>query len=84
MKDLEPEVPPAVVAVTVTDPVVWAGELTFILLVLTKVTEPAEMTVPPNVTVVAPETKPLPVRVTVVPPPVGPALGVSLVMVGGP
>ena len=34
---------------------------------LTKVTEPAGMTVPPNVTVVAPETKPLPLNVTNVP-----------------
>ena len=53
-----------------------------ICVVLTKVTEPAGMVVPPNVTVVAPETKLLPVRVTVVPPAVGPAPGVTLVTVG--
>ena len=49
------------------------GEVTFTSVALTKVTEPAGMVVPPNVTVVAPETKPLPVRVTTVPPAVGPA-----------
>ena len=76
------EVPPAVVAVTVTVPAPWAGEVTLISVVLTKVTEPAGIIVPPNVTVVAPETKPVPVRVTVVPPAAGPAPGVTLVMVG--
>ena len=60
-----------------------AGELTLIWVVLTKVTEPAAIVVPPNVTVVAPETKPVPVSVTVVPPTIGPAAGVTLVMVGG-
>src|SRR3974390_2900890 len=40
------------------------------------------MTVPPNVTVVAPETKPVPVRVTEVPPVVWPVLGATLVIVG--
>ena len=78
------EVPPAVVAFTVTVPAVCDGEVTLIWVVLTKVTEPAGMAVPPNVTVVAPETNPLPVIVTVVPPAVGPAAGVTLVMVGAP
>jgi hypothetical protein len=38
---------------------------------------------PPKVTVVLPATKLLPVMVTVVPPPVGPAFGVTDVIVGG-
>ena len=71
------------VAFTVTLAAVCDGEVTLIAVVLTKVTEPAGMVVPPNVTVVAPETKPLPVRVTTVPPAVGPALGVTLVIAGG-
>ena len=78
----DPEVPPEVVAFTVTVPAAWAGELTLTWEALTKVTEAAGMTVPPTVTVVAPETKPVPVRVSEVPPAVGPALGVTLVMVG--
>ena len=69
------EVPPAVVAFTVTAPAPWAGEVTLIWEVLRKVTEPAGMVAPPNVTVVAPETNPLPVRVTVVPPATGPLAG---------
>ena len=55
----EPELPPAVVAFTVTVAAV-RGEVTLIAVALTKVTEPAGIVVPPNVTVVAPETKPLP------------------------
>ena len=70
------------VAFTVTVPAVCEGEVTLIAVALTKVTEPLGIVVPPNVTVVAPETKPLPVRVTTVPPAVGPAAGVTLVMVG--
>ena len=77
----DPEVPPAVVAFTVTVPAAWAGVPTLIWVVLTKVTEPCDC-VPPNVTVVAPETKPVPVMVTTVPPRIGPAAGVILVMVG--
>ncbi len=78
----DPEVPPVVVALTVTVAAPWDGEVTLIFVALTKVTEPAGMTVPPNVTVVAPETKLLPVSVTVVPPVAGPFVGVTLVMVG--
>ena len=70
------------VAFTVTVPAAWEGEVTFTSVVLTKVTEPLGIVVPPNVTEVAPETKPLPVRVTTVPPAVGPTPGVTLVMVG--
>ena len=75
----EAEVPPAVVAFTVTVPAPWEGECTLICVVLTKVTATV---VPPNVTLVAPVTKPVPVRVTVVPPAVGPVEGVTLEMVG--
>ena len=71
-------------AFTVTVPAPWAGEITLISVALTKVTVPFGIVVPPNVTAVAPETKPLPVRVTTVPPAVGPASGVTLVMDGGP
>ena len=62
-----PEVPPTVVAFTVTVPAPWAGEATLISVVLTKVTDPEAMVVPPNVTEVPPETNPVPVRVTEVP-----------------
>jgi hypothetical protein len=77
-----PEVPATVVAVTVTAPALWAGEVTETCVLLTKVTVEAGIVVPPNVTVVAPETNPLPVRVTVVPPLVSPELGVTLVTMG--
>lgn len=76
------EVPAGVVAFTVTVPAPWAGDVTMIWVVLTKVTVPAPTMVPPKVTVVAPVTNPVPVRVTVVPPAVGPTGGVTLVTVG--
>ena len=72
------------VAFTVTVAAAWEGECTLIWVELTKVTVWAAIVVPPNVTVVAPETKFEPVRVIVVPPAVLPAAGVTLVMVGGP
>ena len=53
-----------------------------ILVVLTNVTFAVASVVPPNVTGGGRLTKPVPVRVTVVPPAVGPADGVTLVMVG--
>src|SRR3974390_283384 len=78
----EVEVPPAVVAFTVTVAAACGGEVTLTSVVLTKVTEAAGIVVPPNVTVVAPVMNAVPVRVTVVPPAVGPAPGVILVTVG--
>jgi hypothetical protein len=78
-----PEVPAMVVAVTVTVPALWAGDVTLTWVVLMNVTAPVGMVVPPNVTVVAPETNPVPVRVTVVPPVVSPEFGVTLEIVGG-
>ena len=78
----EGEVPAGVVTFTVTVPAAWAGEPTFTCVVLSKVTVWAGIVVPPNVTVVSPVTKPVPVRVTTVAPEVGPAAGVTLVMVG--
>jgi hypothetical protein len=76
------EVPPAVLAVTVTVPGTWAGEVTRICVLFTKVAVAAGIVVPPNVTVVAPETKSVPVRVTVVPPEVDPEDGATLDTVG--
>lgn len=76
------EVPPAVVTFTVTVPGAWPGAVTRSSVVLTKWTVPGVTVVAPKATVVAPVTKPVPVRVTVVPPVVGPADGVTLVMVG--
>ncbi len=76
------EVPLAVVTVTSTVPVP-DGELTVRVVELVTSTEvPA---VDPKSTVVAPapETKPVPVTVTEVPPAWGPLVGLTLVTVGG-
>ena len=77
-----PEVPPAVVAFTVTMPAAWAGDVAVTRVVETKVTVWAGTPEPPNVSVVAPVTKFEPVMVTLVPPLVGPTTGVTLVTVG--
>ena len=75
------EVPLAVVTVTSTVPVP-DGELTVRVVELVTLTEvPA---VEPKSTVVEPETKPVPVTVTGVPPAWGPLVGLTLVTVGGP
>ena len=84
MNFLAGDVPPLVMAFTVTVPTPWAGESTLISVALTKVTVLVGIAVPPNVTAVAPEMKSVPVRVTTVPPVVGPPSGVTPVMVGGP
>ena len=66
--------------VTVTVPAAWAGALTVILVVdVTCTVVPA---VPPKLTVVDPMTKPVPVRVTLVPAAVLPAEGETAVTVG--
>jgi len=74
------EVPADVVTVTFTIPAVPAGAVALIDVVETNVT--AVPTLAPNFTVVAPETNPVPVRVTTVPPPAGPLVGLSAVTVG--
>jgi len=74
------EVPPAVVTVTSTTPALPAGEVTVTDVALLAVIEPA---VAPNVTEVA-EVRLVPVMTTLVPPAVGPLLGVTEVTVGAP
>ena len=75
------DVPPAVVTVTSTTPLLPAGEVA--------VMDVAELTVKPvalftpNLTAVAP-VKLVPVMVTDVPPPAGPEVGEIAVTVGGP
>jgi hypothetical protein len=72
-------VPPGVVTVTSTVPAVPVGDVAVIELALFTVTPVAA--VAPNFTV-APETNPLPVIVTLVPPANGPAEGLTAVTVG--
>ena len=72
-------VPPGVVTVTSTAPAVSAGAVAVICEALTTVTLVA--TFEPNSTAVAP-VRLVPVIVTVVPPAVGPAAGLTLVTVG--
>ena len=74
------EVPPAVVAVTVTAPAAPAGAVALIDVADTNVT--AVPALAPKFTVVAPETNPVPVRVTTVPPARGPFVGLNAVTVG--
>ena len=73
-------VPPSVVTVTSTVPTP-AGEGAVIWVALSTVKEPAALL--PNLTAVTSE-KLVPVMVTLVPPDVGPVLGLTLVTVGGP
>ena len=73
------DVPPAVVTVTSTVPIVPAGEVAFIIVALTKVTF-ADVALP-NCTRGVP-VNPVPVMVTAVPPKVVPVAGVMLVTVG--
>jgi len=73
-------VPLLSVTTTLTAPTAWAGVLAVMLVVLTTVTPVAA--VPPNVTV-APETNPVPVMVTAVPPAVVPEVGETAVTVIG-
>jgi hypothetical protein len=63
-----------------TLPALRAGTAAVIALVLTTVTDPAAA--PPTVTV-APDAKPVPEIVTIVPPPVGPEAGATVVRAGG-
>ena len=70
---------PETVTLTVTVPAAWAGAFTVMSVPLTTVTVvPAAV---PKVTV-APGRNPEPVRVTVLPPEVGPATGATFVRVG--
>jgi hypothetical protein len=73
------DVPPAAVTVMSTGPAEPAGETTVIDVLL--VTVGLVPSVDPKRTV-APVTKLVPVRVTVVPPPTGPAVGARPVTVG--
>ena len=74
------DVPLVVVAVTVTAPAVPAGLVALIEVADTNVT--AVPAFAPNITVVAPDTKPVPVIVTTVPPATGPLVGLNNVTVG--
>ena len=69
----------ALVATTLTAPAAWAGVVAVIDVLFTRVTPVAA--VPPKLTV-TPVRKPVPLMVTVVPPPVVPELGVVKVTVG--
>ena len=74
--------PFGVVTITSTEPTVPAGALQVMLVF--EVTETLVAFTPPKVTDVTPETKPVPVIVTLVPPPNGPKLGeISVIIVGG-
>ena len=73
------EVPPAVVTVTLTVPADSAGEVATID--VDELTVTAVAVTVPNITV-APDTKPVPVMVTEVPPVVGPEVGLMAVTVG--
>jgi len=74
------DVPADVVTVTLTIPAVPAGAVALIDVAETNVT--AVPALAPNLTVVVPLTKPVPVRVTTVPPARGPFAGLSAVTVG--
>ena len=74
------DVPPGVVTVTSTVPAAWAGEVTVICVLETKVTPVPG--VPPKLTVAA-LVNPVPVIVTRVPPANGPDVGEMPVTVGG-
>ena len=75
------DVPPVVVvADTVTTPATPAGVVALIDVADTNVTLVPAFA--PNFTVVAPDTNPLPVIVTTVPPATGPLTGLSAVTVG--
>ena len=73
-------VPPGVVMVMSTVPGGWAGEVAVIDVVELTVTLAAACPAPKAT--VAPAMNPVPVIVTVVPPEIGPALGLMAVMVG--
>jgi hypothetical protein len=74
------EIPPGVLTVRVTVPAALTGELTLHELVDAHETEVTAFV--PNSTVVAPATKPVPVRTTAVPPVRRPAFAVTRVIVG--
>lgn len=78
--DDDADTPPGVVTVTETVPLP-AGDVAAIEVELVTLTAVAGLA--PKSTV-APLTKPVPVMVTVVPPPAGPLLGLTLVTVGAP
>ena len=75
-----PLCPSGLVTTTLTAPAAWAGAVAVILVLLPTVTLVAA--VPPKVTE-APVTKFVPVRVTAVPPAIGPLFGETLLTVGG-
>ena len=74
-------VPPGVVTLTTTFPSACAGTVAVIVVSLTTVN--AVALTPPKVTAVAP-VNPVPVRVTPMPPAVGPADGLTVPTVGAP
>ena len=74
------EVPPAPVTVTLTVPADSAGATAVID--VAELTVTLEAAVEPKLTVL-PDTKPVPVIVTDVPPAVGPLVGLTTVTVGG-
>jgi hypothetical protein len=75
------ELPVDVVTVTSTIPATWAGEVAMQVVIDEQLT--AVPVLPPNATVVEPTSKSVPVMLTVVPPPSGPAVGEIAVTVGG-
>jgi len=73
-------VPPGVVTTTSKLPAVPAGEVAAQVVADVHVTAVAGLA--PNIAVVAPATNPVPVTVTTLPPPKGPALGLTAVTAG--
>ena len=74
--------PPGAVTVTLTMPAALAGVMNVSTLAFCTVTLAGGITVPPMVTEVWPATKPVPLTVTLVPPPVGPKPGDNSAAVG--
>src|SRR6185437_16969884 len=67
-----------------TAPGLWAGAVTVHVVIAAHSTAPASVVANLNVVALAPVAKPVPLTMTVVPPAAGPAIGVTLVIVGGP
>ena len=78
--ELVDEVPPGVVTVMSTTPAEPAGDVAEHEVLDEQLT--AVPALPPKATVDEPTTKPVPVIVTAVPPPIGPAFGLTEVTVG--
>ena len=74
------EVPPAVVAVTLTVPTDPAGAVA--VMEVAELTTTLAAALAPKLTAVDPLTNPVPVRVTTVPPATGPLVGLRPVTVG--